>query len=91
MDVLDQLGAVKEGKMSRRAFTRSLMAAGVGLATVPLSKAARAAEGDQATYFTWGGYDIPELFGEYKEKHGELPNFAIFGGSEEASAARKKR
>lgn len=84
MDVLDQLGAVKEGKMSRRAFTRSLMAAGVGMATVPLSKAAHAAEGDQATYFTWGGYDIPELFGEYKEKNGELPNFAIFGASEEA-------
>ena len=83
MDVLDQLGAVKEGKMSRRAFTRSLLAAGVGMATVPLAKPARAA-GDQATYFTWGGYDIPELFGEYQSKNGELPNFAIFGASEEA-------
>jgi len=84
MDVLDQLGALKEGKMSRRAFTRSLMAAGVGMATVPLGKPARAASEDQATYFTWGGYDIPELFGEYLEKNGELPNFAIFGASEEA-------
>ncbi|QYX56553.1 extracellular solute-binding protein [Roseovarius sp. SCSIO 43702] len=86
MDVLDQLGAVREGKMSRRAFTRSLMAAGVGMATVPLgAKALRAAEGDQATYFTWGGYDIPEFFAEYREKHGgENPDFAIFGASEEA-------
>lgn len=84
MDVLDQLGAVKEGKMSRRAFTRSLLAAGVGMATVPLGRRARAASEEQATYFTWGGYDIPELFGEYKEKNGELPDFAIFGGSEEA-------
>ena len=85
MDVLDQLGSVREGKMSRRAFTKSLMAAGVGMATVPLaSRGAKAAAGDQATYFTWGGYDIPELFTNYQEKHGELPNFSIFGGAEEA-------
>jgi spermidine/putrescine transport system substrate-binding protein len=85
MDVLDQLGSMREGKMSRRAFMRSLAAAGVGIATVPLTapRALAAAE-EQATYFTWGGYDIPELFGAYKEKHGEVPNFAIFGGSEEA-------
>ncbi len=85
MDVLDQLGSMREGKMSRRAFTRSLLAAGVGMATVPLAgRKAMAAEGDQATYFTWGGYDIPELFGPYQEKNGELPNFSIFGASEEA-------
>ncbi|MCZ4353533.1 extracellular solute-binding protein [Roseovarius aestuarii] len=85
MDVLDQLGTMREGKMSRRAFMRSLSAVGVGMATVPLTapRALAAAE-DQATYFTWGGYDIPELFGPYMEKNGELPNFAIFGGSEEA-------
>lgn len=85
MDVLDQLGSMREGKMSRRAFTRSLMAAGVATVAMPVTgRRALAAAEDQATYFTWGGYDIPELFGAYKEKHGELPNFSIFGGSEEA-------
>ena len=85
MDVIDQLGSVREGKMSRRAFNRSLLAAGVALSTVPVAaRKAMAAPEDQATYFTWGGYDIPELFGEYQAKHGELPNFAIFGASEEA-------
>lgn len=85
MDVLDQLGELRQGKLSRRKFTKSLMAAGVGLATVPLtSRIANAAPKDQGTYFTWGGYDVPELFGQYVEKNGELPNFAIFGGSEEA-------
>jgi len=55
------------------------------MAAVPLtSGAARAASEDQATYFTWGGYDVPELFGEYLEKNGELPNFSIFGASEDA-------
>lgn len=75
---------MREGKMSRRAFTRSLLAAGVGMATVPTMGRKAMAAGDQATYFTWGGYDIPELFGEYQEKNGELPNFSIFGASEEA-------
>lgn len=85
MDVLDQLGEMREGKLSRRAFTRSLLAAGVGVVAVPtVGGRALAAAEDQATYFTWGGYDIPELFGPYKRKNGELPNFAIFGASEEA-------
>jgi len=84
MDVVDQIHALKSGKLSRRAFNRSLLAAGVGLVTVPLTRrAARGAAEDQATYFTWGGYDVPELFQSYQAKNGELPNFATFGGSEE--------
>ena len=85
MDVVDQLGAVREGKLSRRAFAKGLLASGVAMATVPAaSRRAMAAAEDQASYFTWGGYDIPELFQPYEAKHGEMPNFAIFGGSEEA-------
>ena len=85
MDVVDQLGAVREGKLSRRAFAKGLLASGVAMATVPAaSRRAMAAPEDQASYFTWGGYDIPELFQPYEAKHGEMPNFAIFGGSEEA-------
>lgn len=83
MDVVDQLESMKEGKLSRRKFTKSLMAAGIGVIATPLASRASAA-GEQGTYFTWGGYDIPELFGAYAEKNGEMPNFAIFGGSEEA-------
>ena len=86
MDIVDQLGAVREGKMSRRAFTRSLLASGVAIATLPAgARRAMAAPEDQGTYFTWGGYDIPELFGPYMaNNNGEMPNFAVFGGSEEA-------
>ena len=84
MDVIDQLHSVKTGALSRRAFSRGLMAAGVGLLTLPAtSRFANAATEDQGTYFTWGGYDVPEIFGQYQAKHGELPNFATFGGSEE--------
>ena len=82
MDVVDQLNAVKEGKLNRRKFNKSLLAAGVGLVATPLVPGlGRAAE--QPTYFTWGGYDIPELFVPYQAKNGAVPNFATFGGSEE--------
>ncbi|MEM8697600.1 MAG: extracellular solute-binding protein [Pseudomonadota bacterium] len=85
MDVVDQLNAVKTGQLSRRAFNRSLLALGVGMATTPLlSRRALASDGDQAVYFTWGGYDIPELFQPYEANNGALPEFAIFGGTEEA-------
>ncbi|MCE8007715.1 extracellular solute-binding protein [Aestuariivita sp.] len=85
MDVVDQLGAVREGKLSRRKFTKGLLAAGVAMATMPAtSRRAMASVDDEATFFTWGGYDIPELFQPYEAKHGTPPNFAIFGGSEEA-------
>ncbi len=85
MDVLDQLNAVRTGKLSRRKFTNTLAAAGVSLVVTPMaSKVASAAAADQGTYFTWGGYDVPEMFGDYIKKHGEAPNFSTFGGSEEA-------
>ena len=83
MDVLDQFGAVREGKLSRRAFTRSLLAAGVAVTAMPMGARRAMASADQATYLTWGGYDIPELFQPYIAKHGTAPNFSVFGGSEE--------
>jgi spermidine/putrescine transport system substrate-binding protein len=85
MDVVDQLHALREGALSRRAFNRSLLALGVSIVASPLgARRAVAGPGDQPTFFTWGGFDIPDLFVEYQAKHGELPNFATFGGSEEA-------
>jgi spermidine/putrescine transport system substrate-binding protein len=73
------------GTLSRRRFQQILGAAGVSLVMTPvMSRMASAAAADQATYFTWGGYDVPEMFGAYIAKHGETPNFASFGGSEEA-------
>ena len=85
MDVLDQLGAVREGKLSRRAFNRSLFAMGISTVMVPvLPRRAKAAAEDHATWFTWGGFDVPEYFDQYVAKRGELPNFATYGSAEEA-------
>ncbi|MBM3615640.1 MAG: extracellular solute-binding protein [Alphaproteobacteria bacterium] len=85
MDVLDQLGALREGKLSRRAFSRSLFAMGITTAIVPIvPRKAWAAPEDQATLFTYGGYNTPELFEEYIAKHGEEPAYATFGAAAEA-------
>lgn len=83
MDIVDHLAAVKSGKLSRRAFSKGLLAAGVGMVTMPVMPRRALAQDAQGTFFTWGGFDIPELFIDYQAKHGALPNFAIFGGTEE--------
>ncbi|MDH3378405.1 MAG: extracellular solute-binding protein, partial [Gammaproteobacteria bacterium] len=75
---------LQSGQMTRRRFNQILSAAGVSLVAAPMmGRNALAAAEDQGTYFTWGGYDVPDLFGPYIAKHGEPPNFAAFGGSEE--------
>jgi spermidine/putrescine transport system substrate-binding protein len=79
------MDTLQSGKLSRRRFTQMLGAAGISLVTTPmLSSRALAGAADQATYFTWGGWDLPEFYESYIAKHGEPPNFATFGGSEEA-------
>ncbi len=85
MDIHDQLGALREGKLSRRAFNRSLASLGIFTVMMPvLPRRAIAAPGDHATWFTWGGFDVPEYFDQYVAKRGELPNFATYGSAEEA-------
>lgn len=85
MDILDHLHAVRRREISRRTFARSLLAAGVGLVATPmLPRQARAADGEHPTFFTWGGYDIPDIYPTYVEKYDAPPAFSIFGGTEEA-------
>lgn len=85
MDIKEKFDAFRSGKLSRRDFNTALSALGVSLVAMPAaSRQAWAAAADQATFFTWGGYDVPEFVEPYVKKHGEPPNFATFGGSEEA-------
>jgi spermidine/putrescine transport system substrate-binding protein len=80
-DITDEL---KSGQISRRRFNQILGSVGLSMVMTPmLPRSAMAAAADQATYFTWGGWDLPELYADYVKKHGEPPNFATFGGSEE--------
>ena len=76
----DKLAA---GRLTRRAFNRTLSAAGLALTTYPLlSRRASAAE--EAVVFIWGGYDVPEMYGKYVEKHGTMPKFSLYGDGNEA-------
>ncbi len=70
------------GKLSRRQFLHTIGAVGLGLVTAQFPRHTSAAA-DQATYFTWGGYDDPDMFKPYIAKHGVPPNFSVYGDSEE--------
>ncbi len=85
MDTGDLIKRIKNRDISRRDLLQGMSAAGLAMVMTPaISRMAGAAAADQATFFTWGGYDVPEFVGPYIKKHGEPPNFATFGGSEEA-------
>ena len=73
--------------MSRRKFQSLLASLGVATVTLPMwSGPARAAADDHPSVLTWEGWDSAEHHQEYQNKHGELPNFSIFGDEEEAFA-----
>jgi spermidine/putrescine transport system substrate-binding protein len=72
-----------DGTLSRRQFNRALAAAGLTAVTVPLVPR-RARADEQATYFTWSGYDDAGFFPGYVKKHGVNPNTPIFADEEEA-------
>ncbi len=85
MDVLDQLHAVHTGRLSRRDFAKGLLGLGIGAVAIQAAPSrAFAQAGDHAAVFTWGGFDIEELYGSYVAKNGALPEFVVFGGSEDA-------
>ena len=84
MDTNDLIARIKNRDIGRRDLLQGMSAAGLAVVMTPaMSHMAKAAAADQATFFTWGGYDDPAFVPPYVAKHGEPPNFAIFGGSEE--------
>jgi spermidine/putrescine transport system substrate-binding protein len=71
-------------KMKRRQFLAR--ASALGLVTVGaggLLRPARA-QGSGLTVMDWTGYEVPELFQPFIEKHGSAPDITIFSDLEEA-------
>jgi len=83
MDSGEFIMNIREGRLSRRQILSGLASVGIAAAAVPLLPRSARAEID-VNYFTWTGYDIPELFPAFIEKYGETPNFSVFGEEEEA-------
>lgn len=83
MEKNEFLDRIAEGRMTRRDFHKALASVGLMAVAMPLtSRVAQAQE--QATYFTWSGYDVPEVIPGYVEKTGGTPNWPIFADEEEA-------
>ena len=82
MDAKEIKRMLNRGGVSRRQALQVLGAAGVGVATIKFGGQARAA--GEASYFTWGGYDIPEMHPGYIEQYGQSPDMPVYADAEEA-------
>ena len=71
------------GRLSRREALRVLTSAGVVATSAFVGGHARA--GEKLTVYEWGGYDVPELFPSFYEKHGE-PDFSLYANQMEMLA-----
>lgn len=70
------------GKLTRREFNEALGLFGVSVVAVPMmARPVRAA--GEILYFTWAGFEIPELYPTYAAKYG-LPETAFYGDEYEA-------
>ena len=86
-DVQKFIDDMKLGRLSRRDFHKGLASVGLAMVATPLvSRPVFAAAEDHPTVYTWGGYEVPEMYGEYLGKYGEEPNFSLWGDEEEAEA-----
>jgi spermidine/putrescine transport system substrate-binding protein len=71
------------GHISRRQFVQATALAGlVPVATSMAPQSVRAAAED-LNYFTWSGYEIPELHQSYIDKYGASPSWSVFASAED--------
>lgn len=71
--------------IDRRGVITALAALGLAGALIAANPTLTAAQ-EQPLFFGWSGYDAPELYPGYKEKHGALPRFTFWGDEEEGVA-----
>ncbi len=83
MDSKDLIEGIRSGRMTRRQVIQGLGSLGIAATMIPVGPG-RAKAAVDVNYFTWTGYDIPELFPSFIEKYGEMPTFSVFGEEEEA-------
>jgi len=79
-DIVEQ---IVEGKLSRRQLGRMMAAFGITAVTMPVM-GRRALSAEEVVYFTWAGYDIPEMYQAFIDETGGPPKTPIFADEEEA-------
>ncbi|MEQ9261279.1 MAG: extracellular solute-binding protein [Roseovarius sp.] len=65
--------------MSKSKGLKTLLSAGATALALAASSASA-----EIVVFDWAGYEDPEFFASYIEKHGDAPTFSFFGDEEEA-------
>ncbi len=83
MDIKDTIKRLQNRDLSRRELGKAMASVGLVTTVLPLTTSTGRAD-DEAIYFTWAGYDIPEIWPGYVEKHGVPPDCPIFGDAEES-------
>jgi spermidine/putrescine transport system substrate-binding protein len=84
MSMIRTIDRIAQGKATRREIQSAAAAAGVVSIALPVaSRPARAVEGSDLMYFTWGGFESPGLFPAFAEKWGE-PATSFYGDEYEA-------
>lgn len=87
MDADRFFAKVAKKQLTRRDAAKAFAAAGLVMVTAPLlPRGARAGGDEHPTFFTWGGYEVPEMHQSYIAKYGDSPNFAVWADEEEAFA-----
>lgn len=80
---IDRLAAGRH--VSRREINAAMTGLGLATVAVPLIGGKARAASDVVEYFTWSGYEVPELHPSFAEKYGDgHVAGSFFGGEEEA-------
>ncbi|MEM7172922.1 MAG: extracellular solute-binding protein [Pseudomonadota bacterium] len=82
MDIKDTIKRLHNRDISRRDLGKAFAAAGITAAAMPIASKPLLAN-DEAIYYTWAGYDVPEMWPGYVEKYGVEPQLPTFGDAEE--------
>ncbi|GAB5467632.1 MAG: ABC transporter substrate-binding protein [Rhodospirillales bacterium] len=84
MDIDDTIKRLRNRDLSRRDLGKALGAVGLTAAMMPLLPKTGHASEEDAIYYTWAGYDVPEMWPAYVEKYGDAPQLPTFGDTQEA-------
>lgn len=84
MDIKDTIKRLQDRNLSRRDLSKALGAVGLTVAAMPLIPKIGHAASEEAIYYTWSGYDDPEMWPGYVELRGAPPELPTYGDAEEA-------